>query len=373
MLFQNLLVCALVIAGASASFVPNEQRAKRHNGEIHSTTMKMSGSSVAAGSTVSTGTTYSYGTTFSVGGTVSTGTTVSTKASASAVAYQSGTTEYYKDIEDHSYEFIKFFFDKFLYPEDAKEADKINSTLFVPDVRGRVSLTRNFISQELNTEYIFGLFARVEEVPFSMIGHPTEYQLDKFISLKDVISASAIVNFTFPQLSDWVLPIPIEAWIKLVPSSESDIGYSIKEYDVNFRNFDWAQYQAMHRPATSILGPQIGGMSIVSASTEQLIKAKAIDSICKIAMDQCTGSNKQYGSYAECFAHLMTVRMGESFEGGQNTIFCRNLHQAMVKYRPDIHCEHLGKSGGDMCTDKDITYNSVVWGAIGYYSNWVYP
>lgn len=36
---------------------------------------------------------------------------------------------------------------------------------------------------------------------------------------------------------------------------------------------------------------------------------------------------------------------------GRNTLLCRMVHQNMVPYRPDVHCSHVGKTGGGYCGD----------------------
>lgn len=32
------------------------------------------------------------------------------------------------------------------------------------------------------------------------------------------------------------------------------------------------------------------------------------------------------------------------------TTWCRYIHRNMVPIRPNIHCAHIGPSGGDMCS-----------------------
>ena len=35
------------------------------------------------------------------------------------------------------------------------------------------------------------------------------------------------------------------------------------------------------------------------------------------------------------------------------------VHQNMVPYRPNVHCPHIGKTGGGYCND-DMTYDGTV-------------
>jgi hypothetical protein len=79
-------------------------------------------------------------------------------------------------------------------------------------------------------------------------------------------------------------------------------------------------------------------------------------SVCKTHDTYCKGDNVQYASNQECYDFLTKeTRFGESFELGRNTLVCRSVHEGMLKFRPDVHCSHIGKTGGGMCDD-DMSY-----------------
>ena len=46
-------------------------------------------------------------------------------------------------------------------------------------------------------------------------------------------------------------------------------------------------------------------------------------------------------------------------QSGRNTLLCRMVHQNMIPFRPEVHCPHIGKTGGGYCVD-DLTYGGVV-------------
>ena len=55
------------------------------------------------------------------------------------------------------------------------------------DVQGRVDITRDFNGSELNTEYLFGLFANLansanDPNAFSLLGIPTAYEIVHFVA-----------------------------------------------------------------------------------------------------------------------------------------------------------------------------------------------
>ncbi|ODV85784.1 hypothetical protein CANARDRAFT_22576 [[Candida] arabinofermentans NRRL YB-2248] len=269
-----------------------------------------------------------------------------------------------------SYDFISYFWNEASYPNDIAQAATINSTLFSNDCKGRVSLTRNFEDDELNTEYIFGLFSRVKEVDFSMIGYPTEFLITEFnANDSGFFASSVILNFTFPQLNNFTIPIQVDLWAKLIIE---DGLVKMNEYDAIFRNFAWA-YDEVLSVSGAALVSLAANTTYANYTGDELIKLNAVKSICDVATQYCNGTNLQYDSYEDCVTYLSTeVRLGEGWEGGMDTIFCRNLHQAMVPYRPTVHCPHIGPSGGDMCRDSDMNYWDVVWRYSSYFDNMVY-
>lgn len=88
----------------------------------------------------------------------------------------------------------------------------------------------------------------------------------------------------------------------------------------------------------------------------KIVVDKIAKSICHSHASYCKGSNVQYTDDTDCYNFLTKqIRVGQSFELGMNTLLCRNVHEIMVKYRPDVHCSHIGKTGGGMCDDL-VTY-----------------
>jgi hypothetical protein len=74
---------------------------------------------------------------------------------------------------DELYRLLANFWDNFLYPADVTQAKAINSTLFSENVQGRIDVTRTFTGRELNTEYLFGLFANLAgSSSLSLLGVP---------------------------------------------------------------------------------------------------------------------------------------------------------------------------------------------------------
>ncbi|KAK7190305.1 hypothetical protein DPSP01_006129 [Paraphaeosphaeria sporulosa] len=234
------------------------------------------------------------------------------------------------------YKLTQQFYDTFQYPNNVKEAEKINSTIWAKNVQGRVSDTRNFEGRELNTEYIFGLFVPSESV--SIIGKPGPFEIIQFAANQNIASATTRVNFTFPSFGNITLPIVIGTWMTYNEAKE------ITQYDVVFKWFGNVLQLLLSTVDKDPVKAQAKGAIALSKS------------VCASHTQFCTGKNIQYDSEEECIRFMTKdIRFGQSFELGANTLLCRNVHQKMLPFRPDVHCPHIGKSGGGQCAD-DITY-----------------
>ncbi|KAF2711903.1 hypothetical protein K504DRAFT_403394 [Pleomassaria siparia CBS 279.74] len=225
------------------------------------------------------------------------------------------------------------FWERFKYPNNLKEAESINSTMFSEDVQGRVSDTRNFAGRELNTEYIFGLFTPSDAT--SIIGRPGDHEIVQFVGVKNIAVASTRVNFTFPSFRNISLPVRIDTWLTWNEARE------ISQYDVTFRWFGYL-FQTL-----------IASLNPADPLEAQKAAVTAMaTSVCNTHTTYCNGTSSQYESRDECFNFLtQQIRVGQSFELGMNTLMCRSVHEIMIKYRPDVHCPHIGKTGGGMCDD----------------------
>jgi hypothetical protein len=259
------------------------------------------------------------------------------------------------------------FYEKWRTPNNVKEATSINSTVFsedvklmhplhhsdadTPQIQGRVSDTRTFIGRELNTEYIFGLFMPSDSL--SIIGQPYEYEILQFAAVRNIAAATTRVNFTFPAFNNISLPVVISSWMTWNAARE------MTQYDVVFKWFG-------NLFQTLLLS--LGG-SMEEASTKAVDKIAT--SICNSHDRHCSGANRQYQSWDECYRFLtQDVRVGQSFELGMNTLMCRSVHELMVRYRPEVHCSHIGPAGGGECDDS-MSYADKVGDRLDANSPWI--
>ncbi|KAK3677781.1 hypothetical protein LTR78_002631 [Recurvomyces mirabilis] len=238
------------------------------------------------------------------------------------------------------------FLKAFTYPNNVEQAKTINSTLLAPNVIGRVDVTRVFLGQELNTEYLFGLFTgnTLNAGAATLLGIPLEYNVIHFAATDYVVSSATVHNFNFSSI---ILPVEIVGFFTY------DSNKQISQYDVTFRRFD---------QIVDILVANVAQQIHVNTSAQAVsfLTNALASTICNTEVQYCNGSNQQYSDFQSCFAFLtQDIRFGTAYELGRNTLLCRNIHQYMVPLRPSTHCPHIGPSGGGYCSD-DQTYPQIV-------------
>ncbi|KAI9718660.1 MAG: hypothetical protein M1828_006595 [Chrysothrix sp. TS-e1954] len=284
-----------------------------------------------------------------------------TPAAASAPAHVNGSTHGTPHKDSHAsinqtpyfcfnelWELTNKFFTSFMYPANVKQTKEINSTMFSKDVLGRVDVTRTFNGRELNTEYVYGLFANLATDPgaFTLLGLPLNYTIIHFAASQNVASTSAITYFNITALGV-VTPIEVDFWATYNSRKQ------ISQYDATFRWLDW-QFDYLFDTGAKLFHLNS------TAAVQKLATGLLAKSICKTAMTSCNGTNTQYKSASACEKFLTKdIRFGKSYELGMNTLLCRMVHQNMVPFRPGVHCSHIGPSGGGYCTD-DRNYSGMV-------------
>ncbi|KAF4172205.1 hypothetical protein CNMCM8694_006434 [Aspergillus lentulus] len=236
------------------------------------------------------------------------------------------------------------FWDTFLYPTNVAQINATDDSVFAENVQGRVDITRTFDGRELNNEYIFGLFSEPDHL--SLVGVPIAYSITQFTANGNIASATTVVTFNSTSFGV-IIPVTIDSWI------EWDTQKKIVQYDATFRWFGPLLEALLKAQAARM---NTTDLAVVRAALTQQLA----DTICQTHEDNCKGENQQYESRDACMDFLTNkTRFGQAYELGRDTLLCREVHELMVKYRPDIHCPHIGPTGGDYCVD-DLSYEQVV-------------
>ncbi|BGP44477.1 hypothetical protein JCM10450v2_000291 [Rhodotorula kratochvilovae] len=234
----------------------------------------------------------------------------------------------------------------FLDPQAAVERGR--SDMFADDLVGRVDVTTSFEGAELNTEYLLGLFANVRHSnTTSIIGYPAAQEAQTLIVEPPLVHYSGILWLGYDTV-DKRIPVQID----LTTAWNDDL--KMISYDATFRRFPQAFNLIIDTIASQVAKELNETYDPATADKHALMSRKAASEICPIAMEYCVGENQQYESYDQCYNFITEERKwGEPWEGGLDTNWCRYVHLNMVQFRPDVHCSHVGPSGGDMCINRD--------------------
>ncbi|KAH8800662.1 hypothetical protein F5884DRAFT_757514 [Xylogone sp. PMI_703] len=240
------------------------------------------------------------------------------------------------------------FWDNMMYPDNVQNCkDAKNSTFFTDATIGRVDVTEVFPGRELNAEYSFCLFSPIvptnKTIP--LIGVPTNYTITHFAATDYIVAISLIVDLRVDLLN---LTTPLE----FVAFFTWDENGKVSQYDATLRRF--GEYLDMlFEAATPLLN------ATTPTETTEKLDELITTGVCATATQYCVGPNQQYTSEQDCQAFMKTVRFGTSYELGKNTVLCRLVHEKMVPQDPDVHCPHIGPTGGNMCVD-GLTYDEEV-------------
>ena len=80
-----------------------------------------------------------------------------------------------------------------------------------------------------------------------------------------------------------------------------------------------------------------------------------IGKVCQLTQEFCRvgTSNQQYTSASECVKFLSNqLPFGSYDQADQNNVICRFVQLRYAALLPSVHCPHLGKNGGKVCTNK---------------------
>ncbi|KAF7340312.1 hypothetical protein MVEN_01950300 [Mycena venus] len=247
--------------------------------------------------------------------------------------------------------FLQKFSLDFSYPQITEAAKSINYTGFAENVVGRVDVTGTFVGRELNTEYIFGLFSGL--ATGASASTPLLGSLSTGLWCIDLVVENNLLIATTRRDFNWTVAIVPTLWsVKFLFNEEG----LVTQYDaILYRaSAPLRRYLAKAREA-----PEEGARPSSPHPHTVSIQTRAALYICSQHEKYCLGSNKQYKSTKACIEFVLhKIPLGEIWQGGQNTAFCRYVHTPMLPFRPAVHCPHVGPTGGDMYFDH--TYESLL-------------
>ncbi|KAJ6569312.1 hypothetical protein B0H19DRAFT_692821 [Mycena capillaripes] len=246
--------------------------------------------------------------------------------------------------------FLEQFNNDFSYPQIVEAAKSINYTGFSEDIVGRVDVTGTFIGRELNTEYIFGLFSGLAtgaNTSTPLLGVPVNGTLVDLVVENNLMIVTTLRDF------NWTVAVVPTLWqLKFLFNDEG----VVTQYDAILY-----RASALFASIWPKLVPQLIKELGLPPNTSDTValQTRAARDICSQHETYCLGPNQQYNSTQSCIDFVLNaIPLGEIWQGGQNTAFCRYVHTPMLPLRPAVHCPHVGPTGGDMCFDH--SYESMV-------------
>jgi len=72
---------------------------------------------------------------------------------------------------------------------------------------------------QLNTEYVFGLFAHITDTQFTLFGIPQAYNIVHFAAHENIVSVVVIVEFNVTSLGNRLGYSEIDLWVRVLHTS----------------------------------------------------------------------------------------------------------------------------------------------------------
>jgi len=256
---------------------------------------------------------------------------------------------------------------------------------FAPDVEGRVLPTGSYPGAEKTLEYFYGLAGPIIDLsdpavaadPIGSLRPRAEFfpaspaylmqEVRKVVQVADAATRTVSVRYDFlfrpiysnlmyTALSSPGAPcesLSIDSCELLTAQNLTEVGFFYFNNDLKIQKYDLSILRL-----GSLWGFEnpVLGVSVVDSF---------VQSVCLADQAYCLPTGfTEYDDLADCVSFLSSVPQGSFDNCESNTLACRIIHAALVPIRPDIHCAHIGKSGGGACVNKP--YNR-------YYQNDFYP
>lgn len=156
----------------------------------------------------------------------------------------------------------------------------------------------------------------------------------------DTGEATTLTDPVYYPYTDEIIPLELITLFTINDEGE------ISEYSTTFRRWAWAADIVIPKQVPAMAA----WMNITSWTNDtEVLQTYMAHQTCVGAQSYCKGENEQYKGYEECMTFLRGKDIGELYLLGSDNLACRFLHVGMLELRPQVHCPHVGPSGGDMC------------------------
>ncbi|KAJ3298660.1 hypothetical protein HDU79_008153 [Rhizoclosmatium sp. JEL0117] len=206
---------------------------------------------------------------------------------------------------------------------------------FANTTGGRIWPIGTFTNAMDTIEYQFGIFGNQDsrDTAAAIIPVISAFEIKAFVVSGNVAGAS--IDYTMLDLvTKATYPLRVQGFFRL------DSAYNIVGYDVQVQN-------------TGLFYAKVG-LNTPKWLEQPVLAGLVCDSVAKA----CTGVDQQYNAQGkpDCFNFLSSVvPFGDNNQVQGDSLACRSIHVNLAFLRPDIHCPHVGPTGGMMCVD--LPYN----------------
>ncbi|KAL6414081.1 uncharacterized protein AUP68_00595 [Ilyonectria robusta] len=249
------------------------------------------------------------------------------------------------DFEARNLATIQSVYDLAVFPNNVPIITQGTSTfppgLFANDISGRVTPVGAFDDLVGSIEYFVGL------APVPTEQNPTIFSEAKIVEFNsgcpEVATSTVYLKVSSVDIANPTVPVQFVTYLKQVAFWRFNDKGEVTHYDAWIPNLQAFVEMNLGAPLSNLA---------VQAGFKQ--------AICGLAMQRCVGPNAQWNSPEECLGFLETIPFGTFDYATSNTVACRQIHVILTLSRPDIHCAHVGPTGGGKCVDTD--YNAFYFG-----------
>jgi hypothetical protein len=221
---------------------------------------------------------------------------------------------------------IRLLYDRLLgtAPHDIIAGTLPETDVFAENVRGRVTPLGHYDSLEAAREYFYGLIV-APKVSTAAV------ELRSIVASGDQVAVEADVS---------------------IDLSVTPLARIVKLRETGFFRFDKRNRITAFDLALLNLGAALDPRS----DAERDLRMQGV---CLLAATNCPGEfdgSTAGAKAADCVAFMQTKPYRSWNRGNSDTFTCRELHSVLTSLRRDVHCPHVGKTGGMVCVD--VPYES---------------
>ncbi|KAJ7350014.1 hypothetical protein DFH08DRAFT_672177, partial [Mycena albidolilacea] len=240
-----------------------------------------------------------------------------------------------------NFDTLQKIYDLTIFPANARiiagGAAAVPAGLFNENATGRVTPVGEFFGFQDSFEYFFGLAPLPSGVaPNAVISNAT---LVEFTSGCPEVAAST-VYLSISTLNPDNSTGPFLTALKQIAFWQFDTEGAVLKYDAWIPNLDLSAPLSSGRDQYTLTGMN-----------------DTIHGICGLQAQTCVGNNTVYDDVSDCVATLAAKPYGREDEAWGDNVVCRGIHVLLTKIRPEVHCAHVGPTGGGKCID--VAYNDV--------------